>query len=261
MDPVTWIYIGAALLGSGIWQGGQAQKKVNENRSRAMTREREDRAAQREKAREALSGTTAEMANLRQNEAMEADRLANEMIGQQRANQPVNPETVQATVQDRDPRVVAATRGASQKATKYTNQQARSLADLLAFGTVARDTARSTMRNAEDIDRFGSYVQGYGRNVLPAELRYADASGASHQALGDILTMAGQMALTYGLSGAGGAGQGAAPGGGGGVAAPTTAPVAGGASAAKPGVLYGNPDLQWMMTTFGAPQKVPPGFR
>lgn len=85
-----------------------------------------------------------------------------------------------------------------QKALDFTNQQGDALGDLRSFGDVLGGIGRSQARDAGEIGQIGGFMRG-SSNVLPFELEAANGAGAKAKMIGDILGLAGNVALGKGL--------------------------------------------------------------
>lgn len=85
------------------------------------------------------------------------------------------------------------------KADAYGNQQGAALGNLRSFGDLLGGIGRAQSRDAGEIGQIGGFKRG-SSNVLPFELEGANSAGAGAQMFGDILGLAGSVAMAKGLS-------------------------------------------------------------
>ena len=85
------------------------------------------------------------------------------------------------------------------KADAYGAQQGAALGNLRSFGDLLGGIGREQARDAGTIGQIGGFKRG-SSNVLPFELEGANSAGAGAQMFGDILGLAGSVALGKGLS-------------------------------------------------------------
>lgn len=90
------------------------------------------------------------------------------------------------------------------KADAYGAQQGAALGNLRSFGDLLGGIGREQSRDAGAIGQIGGFKRG-SSNVLPFELEGANSAGSGAQMFGDILGLAGSVAMAKGL------GQGADP--------------------------------------------------
>lgn len=85
------------------------------------------------------------------------------------------------------------------KADAYGAQQGAALGNLRSFGDLLGGIGREQARDAGEIGQINGFKRG-SSNVLPFELEGANSAGAGAQTFGDILGLAGSVALGKGLS-------------------------------------------------------------
>lgn len=85
------------------------------------------------------------------------------------------------------------------KADAFGRQQGQALGELRAFGDVLGNLSRLQARDAGSIGQIGSFKAG-SSGLVPFELENANSAGDGAKLFGDVLGLAGTVALGKGLS-------------------------------------------------------------
>lgn len=200
-----WVYAAIMAAGQGAHMAGQ--RKVDNERAKAMAEER----MRREKLTRENEATAEQsrqlFANQRAKEAAKAGEIKQEIATapshistaptSSRILDPASPPSSTATV-DQARKVFA--EGDARRAS-YTD----ALANAGAFGAVFGDNSRSLSRNAQDIDINTTSMRNWNQNVLPVKLEAANQSGREWSTTGDVLKLIGSIMAPYALGGGGAA--------------------------------------------------------
>jgi len=200
-----WLYAAIMAAGTGAQYAGQ--RKVDNERAKAMAMERERRGkltreneATAEQSRQLFANQRAKEAakagEIKQEIATTPSHISTEPAGS-RILDPASPPSSTATV-DQARKVFA--EGDARRA-GYTD----ALANAGAFGAVFGDNSRSLARNAQDIDINTTSMGNWNRNVLPVQLEAANQSGRAWSTTGDVLKLIGSIMAPYALGGGGAA--------------------------------------------------------
>ena len=188
---------GIAMTGLSTGMNYAAQQKVQGARNDALGAERirqrgfdQETAAIGTQSRKNYDGAD-------RKGKMEARKLG-DFFGAQHPNEPGAEMAIPDTASNVTVAEESKQRG---KATKFTNQSAKTLSDLRSFGELLGNNAVLQARGASQVGQIGGFKQG-SSNVLGYELDDANHAGDGLKLFGDIVSGLGGMALNKGLSGA-----------------------------------------------------------
>ncbi len=196
-DPIT--IAGAALTAAGTAANYVASSKINAARDDVLAAERIRQRGYDQQAdainntargryegfgdkQETTAGTLGEMYREASNTPPSAPE--NSVMPTSSSNITVNEENA---------------RRADAKA--FTDNQANALGVLRSFGELFGGISRDTARDAGEIGQIGGFKRG-SSSIVPFELEEANKAGSGLSLFGDLLTGAGQVGMTAGLSGA-----------------------------------------------------------
>jgi hypothetical protein len=202
-----WVYYALMAAGTGAQMMGE--RKVSQERAKAM-REESDRRAKLTRENDASAEKSKQLfTNAQGNEDARAKQLATQIAatpspitpaagGQGRLLDPNSPPSATSTVEQ------ARDLFAQGDAKSAARVQAKGQAG--AFGSVFDDYVTAMGRNAQDMDINSTSMRNWNQNVLPYRLQYANESGRDWSTTGDILKLAGTIMAPMALGGGAGAG-------------------------------------------------------
>jgi hypothetical protein len=198
-----WLYAAIMAAGTGAQYAGQ--RKVDNERAKAMAEERTRREKLTRENEATADKSRSLFANQRAAETAKAAEIKKEIAptashisqapGSSRILDPASPQASTATV-DQARKVFA--EGDARRAA-HTD----ALAQAGAFGSVFGDAGRSLARNAQDIDMNTTSMGNWNRNVLPVQLEAANQSGRDWSTAGDVLKLVGSIMAPWALGGGG----------------------------------------------------------
>lgn len=193
-DPLT---IGGIILtGASVAANSYAQSQVMDARNSAMEAER---------IRQQGLDREADALNLQSRQRYQDFDQKQEAKGKElgemfQANQTPATPSPQLMPASSSNIVVAENAKQASAAKDYSNQQAKALGNLRAFGDVLGEDSRLQARDATQIGQIGDFKRG-SSNVLQLELQAANEAGGGAGLLGDILGGLGQTGIAKGLQG------------------------------------------------------------
>ena len=196
-DPLT--LGGIALSAGSMLVNNMAESRVAKAREGAMTAEsiRQRKLDQEAEALNAASRNQykdfGEQQDAKAADVAEFFRQQNQAIPQTEA---APTETMPSSASNI---VVQEQKKQAAKAKAYGDQQADAMGALRSFGDLLGDTSRVQARNAADIGTIGGFKRGSSA-ILPLELEAANQKGAGLRLFGDLLSGAGGVATSAGLS-------------------------------------------------------------
>lgn len=194
-DPLT---IGGIILtGASVAANSYAQSQIMDARNSAMEAER---IRQQGLDREADALNLQSRDRYKGFEEKQDDRgqKLGEMFQENQTPTTPSPQLMPASSSNI---VVAENAKQASAAKDYSNQQAKALGNLRAFGDLLGEDSRLQARDATQIGQIGDFKRG-SSNVLQLELQAANGAGGGAGLLGDILGGIGGLALKGGISGA-----------------------------------------------------------
>lgn len=191
---------GIALSGAGALANSRAQSKVAKARSATLAQERA-----RQDALETEAGKLNTQSQDRyQDFGGQQDAKAQE-LGDYFSAQTVAPDGVNDSANlPRSSSNIVLAEDTKQRgeARDFTNKTGAALGNLRAFGDHLGSISRAQARDAGQIGQIGGFMRG-SSSILPYELEAANSAGDGAKLFGDILSGAGSLATSAGITGPG----------------------------------------------------------
>lgn len=200
-----WIY--AALMAASTGANMMAQKKVANERAKAMEEER----VRREKLSKENEASAERTKNLFADVQKDQDTRAAELA------QKIAPTAHEISTGPAGSRLLdpasppSATQSVAEASQAFGDSNAKGAAFAQAlgkagsFGSVFGDYSRAAATNAQDIDINSTSMRNWNQNVLPARLEYANGTGREWGTTADVLKLAATIMGPMALGGGGGA--------------------------------------------------------
>ena len=195
-DPLT--IAGIALTAGSTVVNSMAQNKVKRARSDVMEAERIRQGALDKEAAALNVGAQNRYQDFPGQQEQKSKELGDYFAGQDvAAAAPAAAAELPASTSD-----IVVQEEAKQKAgaKEYTDQQGAALGGLRAFGDVLGDISRKQANDAGLIGQIGGFKTG-SSGIVPFELENANEKGKGLNMLGDVLNLAGTVAMGAGVSG------------------------------------------------------------
>lgn len=202
-----WLYMAVMAAGTGAQMMGQ--KKVDDERAKAMREERLRREKLSHENEASAEKSKQLFANAQANEDKRAGEIAQQIAptatpittaptGDVRLLDPSSAPSATSTVEQ--------ARDMFARGDERSSARAKALAAAGSFGSVFQDYGAGLGRNAQDMDMNSTSMRNWNQNVLPARLEYANQSGREWNTTGDVLKLIGTIMAPMALGGGPGAG-------------------------------------------------------
>jgi hypothetical protein len=208
MDPLTIALLGAGASGLGAILTGQGQSQVDAARQAVINTDMAQQAALDAKAKTITDGSLSRLNNFDQQQTADATRLG--AMYNTPAPAPTDPNLVAAIPASTNDVVNREITGKNAIATAFGTQQGIARGKLDSFGDLMGGINRSQAADDQAVGEIGSFKSG-DTAVEKIALDNANRAGNTDAAIGNLLSGAGKVGLTAGLSGSlkGGAATGA----------------------------------------------------
>jgi hypothetical protein len=197
MDPLTIALLGGAASIGGSLFTNQAQEQVQAARNAAINTDLTQQAALDAQAKTVTDGSLSRLDNFGTQQAADATRLG---ALYNTAPTTISPNTSAALPVSTNPVVNREIANKSAIATAYGQQQGTARGALDSFGDLMGGINRSQAADDQAVGEIGGFKQG-DTNVEKIALNNANLAGDTDASIGNILSGAGKVGLTAGLSG------------------------------------------------------------
>lgn len=198
MDPATLALLGGGASIGSLFFGSSAQDKVDEARRQTMAAERLRQQGYDAEAEKINTGAQDRYQNFGDQQTARATQLSD--FFNTPVATPTTPNTVAAVPATTNDVVQREIDKKSGIASDYVDHQGKTLGTLRSFGDLMGDINRQQGHDATLVGQVGGFKKG-SSGVAALELDAANHAGDDQRFIADLLSGAGKIGLSAGLSG------------------------------------------------------------